>query len=328
MVGEEPTRFALPARADIRAAAKIHAQCRAAQHATGDVQVECGAVERIDAAVLQCLGALGEALQQGARRLELIHPSPGFSRTVALLGFASILDGGHGQGRRERRDGQQDGSTTVTGRPDLSAVQQAIPEPSVVGFDAIERFHDPRMGRVSARILPGEYYVTKAEEYITTLLGSCVAVCVWDPIAGIGGMNHFTAHGVEPGADGITEIGPVAARHGIFAMELLVNTILKHGGNRCRLRVKLAGGGHVTPGRREIGEQSIRFARSYLAEEGFDVVGEHVEGIHPRRVVFDPLSGWAGAVEITSGQESVEREEWAYVQRIAQTSPVGEVELF
>lgn len=90
----DPTQFGLPAQADVRLAADIQARCRAALEATGDVRIDCEGVERVDASVLQCIGALGNGLRQGDRHLELINQSGAFTRAVELLGFAPLLDPG------------------------------------------------------------------------------------------------------------------------------------------------------------------------------------------------------------------------------------------
>lgn len=90
---EAATTLGLPAQADIRLGAEIQAQCRAALETTGDVTVDCQAVERVDAAVLQCLAALGDGLRQGGRRLILQGRTPAFDRSVEVLGFGRLFDG-------------------------------------------------------------------------------------------------------------------------------------------------------------------------------------------------------------------------------------------
>ena len=122
--------------------------------------------------------------------------------------------------------------------------------PSVLpGFESIKSYWDSQHQLYSARILPGEYYVSGGEEIISTVLGSCVSACVRDPDIGVGGMNHFmlpeiSSSSSSSGSGSFSE----ATRYGFFAMEQLINEILKAGGRRENLEVKLAGGGRVICG--------------------------------------------------------------------------------
>ncbi len=204
----------------------------------------------------------------------------------------------------------------------------SIPPPSLPGYDHIQRFHDPRLGSVSAKILPGEFYVTEADELVTTLLGSCVAACIWDPLAGLGGMNHFMIPNV--GTTGSVDSRQDNARYGLFAMEFLINSILKHGGQRQRLVAKLTGGGHVLRSGTaiSIGSENVRFARDYLAAEAIELVSEHVEGDHARRVAFHPRTGRCRVQELASRSTEVVETERHYATSIEQTSDQGDIELF
>ncbi|MDG2113350.1 MAG: chemoreceptor glutamine deamidase CheD [Actinomycetota bacterium] len=200
--------------------------------------------------------------------------------------------------------------------------------PSLEGFEHVQRFHDPRLGKISSQILPGEHYVTFADELVTTVLGSCVAACVWDPVAGIGGMNHFMIPTADHRGDEGVATAADSGRYGVFAMELLVNTILKYGGERARLLVKLVGGGHVVSSGTPVGWANVTFARDYVANEGFRLVGEHVGGVHARRVVFHPLSGRSKVVEVsTSDPVGVSERERSYVAAMSR-STTGSVEIF
>lgn len=89
---DDPTRFELPATSDIRTAVEIQDRCRAALEADGDVTIGCGSVERVDAAILQCLGSLSRDLVDGGRHLDLTEPSEPFTRAVNVLGFGPVLE--------------------------------------------------------------------------------------------------------------------------------------------------------------------------------------------------------------------------------------------
>jgi chemotaxis protein CheD len=200
-----------------------------------------------------------------------------------------------------------------------------VPPAPLKEYAHIKRFYDPRLGAVSAKILPGEYYVTNADEVITTLLGSCVTACIWDPEAGIGGMNHFMNPGAGSGASG-------GARYGLFAMEFLINSILTHGGQRHRLVAKLTGGGKVVQGSASIGSENVRFARTYLSDEGIELISEHVEGNNARRVAFHPLSGRCRIQELatwTAEVSEVSESERKYATAAERpTDGPGDIELF
>ncbi len=209
-----------------------------------------------------------------------------------------------------------------------------LPKLTVKGFGHINRFWDRSRDTVHVKILPGEYYVTTADEVISTVLGSCVAACVWDPVARIGGMNHFM---IPTASRQKTEAGPIddAARYGMFAMEFLINTILRQGGERSRLKTKIAGGGHVMPIATDIGQNNIDFVRHYLAAESLELTSEHVGGPYPMKVLFHPLDGRARVMEIntrtnTRTNNTVVRRERNYAALLdhADDAVPGAVELF
>lgn len=203
-----------------------------------------------------------------------------------------------------------------------------LPRRSIRGFDHVNRFWDPVRCMVTAKILPGEYYVTSADELISTVLGSCVSACIWDPQARVGGMNHFMVPAAaEPDHDAWALELP--ARYGIFAMELLINAILKHGGSRERLRVKITGGGRVVDIDTGIGERNVEFVRAYLANERLTLVGEHVGGTHARKAIFHPLSGRAEVLEIVEHRnDTVVRRERDYAAHLTSVPSPGDIELF
>lgn len=214
----------------------------------------------------------------------------------------------------------------ATGRSRFTGLQ--VPPAPLPGYDEIKRFFDPRLNAVTAKILPGQYYVSNGDEVITTLLGSCVSACIWDPEAGIGGMNHFM--NPQSGSGAPIQGGPGAARYGLFAMEFLINSILTHGGQRHRLVAKLTGGGHVVPGKTmRIGADNVRFARQYLSDEGIELKSEHVEGNNARRVAFHPTSGRCRIQELSTWTSEAAESEQQYATSIEATgSGPGDIELF
>lgn len=122
---------------------------------------------------------------------------------------------------------------------------------------------------------------------LTTVLGSCVSMCLRDPVAGIGGMNHFL---LPEGAGAGTDAG---RRYGAYAMELLINEVLKAGGRRERLEAKLFGGGRMFDSLKDVGCSNADFAERFLADEGIPVVGGSLRGAGGRRLHYWPVSGRA-----------------------------------
>jgi chemotaxis protein CheD len=161
------------------------------------------------------------------------------------------------------------------------------------GFDHVQRAWDRHCDRWSARILPGEYFVTRNDEVITTVLGSCISACMRDPVLGCGGMNHFMlpedlTNGSSSWLD--PAVG-LATRYGSFAMESLINDLLKLGARRERLEVKLTGGGRILASMTDVGSRNIEFARRWLSLEGLQIAGEDVGESHARRVQYFPATG-------------------------------------
>lgn len=142
--------------------------------------------------------------------------------------------------------------------------------------------HHPRIN-----IVQGEFHVSADKALsITTLLGSCVAACIHDPVAEVGGMNHFLLPGDEADA-------PLLARHGVHLMELLINGLLKKGAARHRLQAKLFGGARTMQGLGDIGATNARFAQDFLKREGIAITGGSLGGETGRRIQFWPASGRA-----------------------------------
>ena len=134
-------------------------------------------------------------------------------------------------------------------------------------------------------VVQGTYYVSAhAETSFSTVLGSCISVCLFDPVAAIGGMNHF----LLPAGKG-TDSGHI--RFGVNAMEKLINELLKSGAAKARLQAKLFGGARMSATISDIGRQNAAFAHSFLATEGIRITSESVGGLLARRVIFQPTTG-------------------------------------
>jgi chemotaxis protein CheD len=211
-------------------------------------------------------------------------------------------------------------------------VQTSQTFPKVLpGFECINRYWDPVHRAYAAKLLPGEYYVTVEDEMIVTVLGSCVSACIRDPIRGIGGMNHFMLPASQRDDDDRWRHGRMdaAARYGNYAMELLINTILKHGGNRAHLEVKIVGGGRILTHMTDIGQRNITFVREYLRTEGLQVIAEDVGDIHPRKVYYLPSLGKVRMQKLRAlRNDTIVRREKAYMHALAQQPVSGDVELF
>jgi len=162
----------------------------------------------------------------------------------------------------------------------------------------LESYFDPALAATTVKLLPGEYYATGEELAITTLLGSCVSVCLFDPLLCVGGMNHFMLPEAA-GRGGKECAGASSARYGNWAMYKLLESLDKLGASRSRLVAKLFGAGRVMGGA-DIGAQNASFALDYLGELGITVVASDLGDCCPRRVVFFPASGRAWVKRVRS----------------------------
>jgi chemotaxis protein CheD len=202
---------------------------------------------------------------------------------------------------------------------------------TLAGFESINRYWDREHNIVAAKILPGEYYVTNKDELVTTVLGSCVSACIRDRVFGIGGMNHFMLPASDSGTWGGVQPGSTntATRYGNYAMEHMINDILKHGGHRRNLEVKIFGGGKIINTMTDIGNRNISFVRAYIAMEGMTLAGEDVGDIYPRKVVFFPLTGRVRMKKLKHlHNDTVLRREVAYQHQLIAQPVEGEIELF
>ena len=182
-----------------------------------------------------------------------------------------------------------------------------------------------------AKILPGEFYVTLLPEVIVTVLGSCIAACIRDPLSGVGGMNHFMLpEGDASGSWSGSSVVSLATRFGNHAMESLINEILKRGARRDRLEVKLFGGGRMITGMSHVGRWNIEFVHAYVAAEGLRITAEDVDGPYPRKVYYDPQTGSARVRYLRSlANSTIADRERDYRRRLEADAPAaGSIDLF
>lgn len=210
-----------------------------------------------------------------------------------------------------------------------NAGQPTVLPRALRGFGHVKRYWDKTNNKIVAKILPGELYVTKIDEIITTVLGSCISACIRDPYAGIGGMNHFMLPVSKDMSLLKLKDTSAAARYGNFAMEQLINEILKHGGDRNNLEVKLFGGGRVLTHMTDVGKRNIAFAIEYVKLEGLKVISEDLGDIYPRKIQYDPLTGKARMKKLrTMHNQTIAQREEAYMHEIEEKPASGEIELF
>lgn len=203
--------------------------------------------------------------------------------------------------------------------------------PALPGFERINRYWDRLHDVFAAKILPGEYYVTQEEELITTVLGSCVSACIRDRVIGIGGMNHFMLPVSCDGRgwNGSSDIISQAARYGNYAMENMINDILRHGGCKQNLEAKVFGGGQIIKTMTDIGHRNICFVREYLETEAIPRLAEDVAGVEPRKVIYFPRTGRALVKRLKHlHNDTVLRRETLYQEELSHRPIQGEVELF
>jgi chemotaxis protein CheD len=203
--------------------------------------------------------------------------------------------------------------------------------PALPGFEHIRRTWNESLGAYSARILPGEYYVTKSDEAVATTLGSCIAACVRDSVARIGGMNHFMLPATDGGGSDTYKATGLGAstRYGNFAMEHLINGILRIGGRRENLEVKIFGGGRIIGKMTDVGMRNIQFVREYLKTERVRLVAEDVGDIYPRMTVYFPATGEAKVKRLRSLHNNVIAiQEKSYLDKVIDKPVAGDVELF
>ena len=216
----------------------------------------------------------------------------------------------------------------------MSSIRKAHPLPKALnGFEHIKRFWDPKHEIVQAKILPGEAYVSSSGEMISTVLGSCISACIRDPLLKVGGMNHFMLP-LQMGSKAISRTAAMdpGLCYGNWAMEHLVNEILKLGGQKDRLEVKVFGGGRVLAGMTniDVGKQNIEFVQQYLAQEGLTIAAEDMGDVFPRKVLYFRETGNVKMKKLRTGnaQQATCQEEKAYLDSMAKKPTSTDIELF
>ncbi|MBF8176541.1 MAG: chemoreceptor glutamine deamidase CheD [Burkholderiaceae bacterium] len=189
-------------------------------------------------------------------------------------------------------------------------------------------YYDRTFDRDAAKILPGEYYYTGKDMLIVTVLGSCVSACIRDRVTGVGGMNHFMLP--DGGGDADSPIS-ASARYGTYAMEILINDLLKAGARRENLEAKVFGGGNVLSGFTSInvGERNAQFVRNFLKVENIRIVAEDLNDVHPRKVYFFPRNGKVLVKKLRQlNNNTLANREQDYANRLQSGAVSGDVELF
>jgi chemotaxis protein CheD len=200
-----------------------------------------------------------------------------------------------------------------------------------VGLDIqheASNFYYDHTHRIDAvKLLPGEYYVTNRDMLIVTVLGSCVSACIRDPLLNLAGMNHFML------PDGPVEggVASASARYGGFAMELLINQLLKLGARRNALEAKVFGGGNVLRGlsASNVAQRNAEFVLAYLDTEKIPIVAHDLGGTRPRKIYQFVKNGRVRVKRLGStANDTLFQRERDYRSRLVVSEPAGDVELF
>lgn len=189
-------------------------------------------------------------------------------------------------------------------------------------------YFDRKHNIEAAKISPGEYYATAREMLLVTVLGSCVCACIRDRVGGMGGMNHFMLP--DSGHDQNDPLGS-SARYGAYAMEILINQLLKMGAKRNNLEAKVFGGAAVLRGFtvNVAGESNADFVLRYLQTEKIPVAAQDLLDIYPRKVYYFPHTGLVRVKRLkTVHNDTIITRESEYKSRLNYSRIEGDVELF
>jgi chemotaxis protein CheD len=181
----------------------------------------------------------------------------------------------------------------------------------------------------AAKISPGEYFYTDKDMMIVTVLGSCISACIRDNKTGIGGMNHF----MLPDSAAADKDSPVSEsmRYGTYAMEVLINQLIRNGARRENLEAKIFGGGNVLKSftTTNVGVRNAEFVKKYLKDENIRVVGEDLLDIYPRKVYYFPKTGKVMVKKLMKlSSNTVFEREKDYASKLKVSDVGGDVDLF
>jgi len=208
--------------------------------------------------------------------------------------------------------------STLGSTPRLERLKAQPRKPGEASFF----FYDAHFKNDAVKVLPGEYFVDNEDLLVMTTLGSCIAACLWDRNARVGGMNHFM----------LPEGSGDSGRYGSYAMELLINEMMKRGAARQTLEAKVFGGGAVISGMNtlNVGERNTHFVVDYLKTERIPIVSKDVMDIYPRKVCFLPASGKAMVKRLapSSVDALVAQDKAAAQQAVPHSTGGGSVDLF
>ena len=211
-------------------------------------------------------------------------------------------------------------------QPKGAASAEHVDEHGPIEHLATNLYFDKHFDTQAVKVLPGEYYVTRRDMVLVTVLGSCVTACIRDVDSGIGGMNHFM---LPEGAG--RDVVSTSARYGTFAMEVLINHLQKLGARRNRLEAKVFGGGAVMESlvSSNVGTRNAEFVLNYLKTEKIPIVAKDLLDSYPRKVYFFPKTGRVLVRKLHRvHNDTLFTREKAYRSQLAATNVDGDIELF
>jgi chemotaxis protein CheD len=194
------------------------------------------------------------------------------------------------------------------------------------GSVATHHYFDRDLGSMAVKLLPSEYYVTTTDSVLTTVLGSCVAACIFDTENRVAGMNHFM---LPEEGDAATRGAAESMRYGAYAMEVLIRDLIRAGARRERLQAKVFGGAAVLANMTtlNIGDRNADFVLRFLRAEGIGIAAQDLRGQHARRVCFIPASGKAVVRKLRTANDvqAIQREEGELLRRLAAARAASEL---